>query len=270
LNICKLSGFEPKYLYESLMPRDFLRDAMKNQKFSEGKSGSFFVFSPDKRLIIKTIPESEFYSMERLLPSYYNHLRKYPESLLIRLLGAFEVTLGRTSVYVLVMANLFTRSVEYKYDIKGSWVDRKASPSSSVKKDNDLPQEFLVQLNGTNPHSFLQQIERDTQLLADHNIMDYSLLLGINSQPVKSETTLLPDVSSELNSWEDQPESQDYILGIIDILQDYNFSKRGEYFLKVYGKCKDRTGLSAIPPEDYQTRFVNRMKILFGAYEDRQ
>jgi len=58
--------------------------------------------------------------------------------------------------------------------------------------------------------------------------------------------------------------SDQYIMGIIDILQDYNITKKAELILKVYGKCKDGEGLSAVPPEQYRTRFVNRMKKLFG------
>jgi len=266
LNICKLCHFTPKYLFDSLHPSEFLRDAMKNQKFSEGKSGSFFVFSPDKRLIIKTIPKHEYSSLRRLLPSYYQHISKYPHSLLIRLLGAYAVTLGKTKVYVLIMANLFTKQVELKYDIKGSWVDRKAEHSSSVKKDNDLPDNFVVPLDPPTIPDFLLQIERDTQILADHNIMDYSLLLGFNQRPI-SELSLRPE-SSELQYLEDdspQEEHSEHILGIIDILQDHNFTKKGEFILKVYGKCKDSEGLSAIPPEKYRTRFVKRMRRLFGA-----
>ena len=54
-----------------LDPSVFLKDALKNQKFSDGRSGSFFVFSPDKRFILKTIPKHEFEALESLLPEYY-------------------------------------------------------------------------------------------------------------------------------------------------------------------------------------------------------
>lgn len=51
-------------------PDKFLK-SLDNQKFSEGKSGSFFCFSPDKSFILKTIPESEAILLKKILPSYY-------------------------------------------------------------------------------------------------------------------------------------------------------------------------------------------------------
>ncbi len=44
---------------------------LDNQKFSEGKSGSFFCFSPDKNFILKTITAEEAKVLKNLLPFYY-------------------------------------------------------------------------------------------------------------------------------------------------------------------------------------------------------
>jgi hypothetical protein len=54
----------------SIQPELFLK-SLSNQKFSEGRSGSFFCFSPDKCFIIKTIPESEAKLLNKILPAYY-------------------------------------------------------------------------------------------------------------------------------------------------------------------------------------------------------
>jgi hypothetical protein len=67
------AGKESNDLFEQdiLNPSQFLKDAMKKQKFSDGRSGSFFVFSPDNKIILKTIPKEEYDVMQRILPNYY-------------------------------------------------------------------------------------------------------------------------------------------------------------------------------------------------------
>jgi len=50
-----------------------------------------------------------------------------------------------------------------------------------------------------------------------------------------------------------------YYLGIIDMLQEWNFKKKGERCLKTTFLRKDGDGLSAIEPNKYQERFMKRM-----------
>jgi len=54
-----------------LSPVEFLsKDAARPQK-SDGRSGSLFCFSPDRKFIIKTIPDHEFQTLVSILPYYY-------------------------------------------------------------------------------------------------------------------------------------------------------------------------------------------------------
>lgn len=65
-------------------------------------------------------------------------------------------------------------------DLKGSWVGRYTEHGlfdGSCMKDQDLKRHVI--LNDANRNSVINQLSKDTQFLADHNIMDYSLLLGI-------------------------------------------------------------------------------------------
>lgn len=68
--IRRFSGISREQYLESLQPQVFLGN-LTNQKFSEGRSGSFFCFSPDKSLIIKTIPKGEANVLKNILPTYY-------------------------------------------------------------------------------------------------------------------------------------------------------------------------------------------------------
>ena len=65
-----LSGISRKDYLEELAPDMFLGN-LNNQKFSEGRSGAFFCFSPNKNFILKTITKSEAKLLQSLLPTYY-------------------------------------------------------------------------------------------------------------------------------------------------------------------------------------------------------
>ena len=96
----------------------------------EGRSGSFFFFSRDNRLIIKTIKKDERNVLLNILDSYMTHLTTTQgRSMLARIYGIFKV---KTSFYatidVLIMqniANLLEPDQKlYSFDLKGSIVDR--------------------------------------------------------------------------------------------------------------------------------------------------
>jgi hypothetical protein len=51
-----------------------------------------------------------------------------------------------------------------------------------------------------------------------------------------------------------------YYIGIIDTLQEWDWRKKGERFLKMYLKGKDGKGISCIEPEQYRSRFQLRVQ----------
>ncbi|GMF25531.1 unnamed protein product [Phytophthora lilii] len=50
-----------------------------------------------------------------------------------------------------------------------------------------------------------------------------------------------------------------YYLGLIDILQQWNFRKRVEHFIRVYLLMQDRHGISVVNPRQYAERFQQRV-----------
>ena len=58
-----------------------------------------------------------------------------------------------------------------------SFSDRATYQSGKVMKDNDLKR-FVI-LNKDTQKQIIRQLDRDTKFLEEHEIMDYSLLLGI-------------------------------------------------------------------------------------------
>ena len=51
-----------------------------------------------------------------------------------------------------------------------------------------------------------------------------------------------------------------YYIGIIDMLQKWNFKKKVERFIKIYFRCKDGKGISCMEPNEYRIRFLRKMK----------
>lgn len=100
--------------------------------------------------------------------------------------------------------------------------------------------------------------------------MDYSLLIGVvrrkfgvvdlhagtNQRNVDPDSLGQDDSGAFHAATVEGPGS--YHMGIIDILQQWNFEKKTERFIKTYIKWQDPDGLSAIRPDLYQERFMSR------------
>jgi len=54
-----------------------------------GKSGEFFFFSQDNKLIIKTISKGEMDALMDKLPKFLNYFKKNPQSQIAKIYGAF-------------------------------------------------------------------------------------------------------------------------------------------------------------------------------------
>jgi 1-phosphatidylinositol-4-phosphate 5-kinase len=98
-------------------------------------------------------------------------------------------------------------------------------------------------------------------------LMDYSLLIGVvrRKYGVVDKTTVDAVYADSLGqdkqgafhaSTVEGPGS--YYMGLIDILQEWNFEKKVERYFKIYFKFAEPEGLSAIDPKTYQSRFMER------------
>lgn len=171
------------------------------------------------------------------------------------------------------------------YDLKGSWVERTAGASASTKKDMDLTRPVVV--SKEHHQCLMSQLEADTKWLEQCNIMDYSLLVTVvQPKPTTRGAQSVETRWSVAHSCchDHQPEGAPsepscptfattsssvqrthlmVCVGLIDVLQIFDCYKRGELFLKSCKKWSERQGLSCIPPEPYQRRFMSRMSKVF-------
>eukprot|EP01059_Diplonema_ambulator_P009273 TRINITY_DN19110_c0_g1_i1.p1 TRINITY_DN19110_c0_g1~~TRINITY_DN19110_c0_g1_i1.p1 ORF type:complete len:807 (+),score=133.55 TRINITY_DN19110_c0_g1_i1:166-2586(+) len=209
-------GMQPETYHSIFSFTDF--DDRMMEKFSDGgSSGSFFYFTPGKEFIVKTITEREAKLLKSFLRDYYLHLTRNPNTLIVRFYGLYAIKMHRGAkvTHFVVMDNVFLtkRHVHEVYDLKGSWIDRgpvrkerhqgdtdsTVSPktraffsmlgyekkqgrksSARVMKDMDIVGVKRLVLDKDLGRALLKQVEADSQFFIRHNIMDYSLLLGIH------------------------------------------------------------------------------------------
>lgn len=187
-----------------LDPADYLMSLTSKYILSElgspGKSGSFFYFSRDYKYIIKTIHHAEHKFLRRILRDYYDHVRANPHTLLSQFYGLHRVKIpyGR-KIHFVVMNNLFPphRDIHRTFDLKGSTIGRdfkeedlEKNPRATLKDLNWLRRNLHLEFGPTKKKMFLDQINKDVELLKRLKIMDYSLLVGIHDLERGNEENL--------------------------------------------------------------------------------
>lgn len=154
---------------------------------SPGKSGSLFYLTQDDRFIIKTVKKCEVKVLIKMLPSYYQHVSMYMNSLLTKFYGVHCVKpVGGMKVRFIVIGNLFCSEyrIHRRFDLKGSSHGRTIHKAegdideTATMKDLDL--NFVFHIPKSWHNKLIWQIERDCEFLEAEGIMDYSLLVGVH------------------------------------------------------------------------------------------
>ncbi|KAM0042233.1 putative 1-phosphatidylinositol-4-phosphate 5-kinase [Helianthus debilis subsp. tardiflorus] len=172
-------------------PADYMlaicgNDALRELS-SPGKSGSFFYLTQDDRFMIKTVKKSEVKVLIKMLPSYYQHVCRYENSLVTKFFGVHCVKpVGGIKTRFIVMGNLFCSEyrIHRRFDLKGSSHGRTTDKpeeeidETTTLKDLDLNYVFRLQENWFK--ELIKQINRDCEFLEAERIMDYSLLVGMH------------------------------------------------------------------------------------------
>lgn len=116
----------------------------------------------------------------------------------------------------------------------------------------------------------LHELHQDTQLLLSNGIMDYSLLVGVHNQSLATSQIFsqIADVGGGTDYVAETVDVPRYYLGVVDMLQKWNLSKRAERWSKIILKGRwaegSRNGMSAVDPETYRRRFLAGMAYQLG------
>jgi 1-phosphatidylinositol-4-phosphate 5-kinase len=248
-------GYDNSVLRDSLHPEANKKMVFKAGEGS-GKSGSFFFFSQDQKFIIKTMTEGDFLAFKRIQKKYFQLVSENEDSLLARIYGIYSVRMeDQSPVKLVVMGNALSGATGHVgiYDLKGSMVSRivkgKYKPTATIKDQNlllDTQRKTLLRFKASDRRAVMKAMERDVRMLKKFNMMDYSLLFCIQNNPryqeLKEAGTPVAEINERVqgefegnrHSFISECGRYIYRVSIIDYLQDYNTSKKLEYFGKVY------------------------------------
>jgi len=277
----ELSGISEEDYTRSVGPEQLLGNMVLGSLSSlaelstEGKGGAFFYYTADGRFMIKTVSAGEKRLLKRMLRDYYMHLKEHKDSLIVRFYGLHGLRVKRDpilfsqgkyrddqKIFFVVMGNLFSTPLEVhrRFDLKGSWVGRSAGRPTDptlALKDNDFVERGEKINVGAELKIFLTSlIHKDVLFFAKHNILDYSLLLGIHQRTLSPSSQSEPLPAGGLaRGYPSVDNARVFYLGIIDILCQYDAKKRMETFFKSFRF--ERKGISAVPPQEYADRFLD-------------
>jgi len=282
-----------KRFFFSLKPKSIFEHLHK----TEGGSGSFFLNSLDGHFFVKSISEDDVKVLIEMLPFYFQYLNQNKESLLVRFFGLYELIVeDAESLFVIVMGNVLSTEYEIheRFDLKGSWVGRKAISEKRSNKDefvdlesleDGIPKNFpkcklgkdidfkdrkillpIDQITKIN-----EIVKKDVEFLKSMQVMDYSFLIGIHEvQTFATHPSLHSKTSDDIftqlfeaRGWTSDDGRFVYFIGLIDILQKYDSNKRIEHFVKITLLCQDKNGISVVEPNDYAERFLNFVTSIF-------
>ncbi|XP_041995455.1 1-phosphatidylinositol-3-phosphate 5-kinase FAB1B-like [Salvia splendens] len=245
---------------------DFVRSLSRCKKWGAqgGKSNVFFAKTLDDRFIIKQVTKTELESFTKSAPGYFKYLSESIASgsptCLAKILGIYEVGSrqhkgGKESkMNFLVMENLlYGRNLSRLYDLKGSSRSRYNPDTSGSNKV--LLDQNLIEAMPTSPifvgNKAKRILERavwnDTAFLASVDVMDYSLLVGVDE------------------------EKNELVLGIIDFMRQYTWDKHLETWVKASGILGGPKNASptVISPKQYKRRFRKAMTAYFLMVPDQ-
>lgn len=230
---------------------------------SGGKSGSAFLKTRDGRFIAKELSRQETDSMGKFAPSYFEYMSSALSggrpSLLAKLFGFYQISLKNpmasksVKMNLLVMENLlYDRKFSHVYDLKG--LTRNRMVQRTGRENEVLLDENLVQASHTEPYYLREHSKRilraaiwsDTEFLAGANVMDYSMVVGVDT------------------------EKNELVVGIVDFIRTYTWDKKIEHIMKeTLGGANKGEGPTIVTPKLYKERFRSAMEQYFPLLPDR-
>ncbi|XP_065856186.1 putative 1-phosphatidylinositol-3-phosphate 5-kinase FAB1C [Euphorbia lathyris] len=244
---------------------DFIRSLSRCERWSAqgGKSNVYFAKSLDERFIIKQVKKTELDSFEEFASEYFKYLTDSLSSgsptCLAKVLGIYQVSVRHLKggkemkMDLMVMENLFyQRNISRVYDLKGSSRGRynpDTSGTNQVLLDTNLVEALRTEplfLGSKAKRSLERAIWNDTSFLASVDVMDYSLLVGVDK------------------------ERKELVLGIIDFMRQYTWDKHLETWVKASGILggPKNAAPTIVSPKQYKKRFRKAMTSYFLTVPD--
>lgn len=153
-----------------------------------GKSGEFFFFSHDNKLILKTMRYSELMALRKRLLGYGNYLNAFKDSLIAKIYGLYTFErqeLNKPKIHLVLMKNISMgiprKFIKRIFDMKGSEYDREVL---AKEKNADLTKVTLKDID------FLKT-EQKLWVSLEKNISTFYNSLGISETLTRDSTMLM-------------------------------------------------------------------------------
>eukprot|EP01059_Diplonema_ambulator_P033721 TRINITY_DN7193_c0_g1_i1.p1 TRINITY_DN7193_c0_g1~~TRINITY_DN7193_c0_g1_i1.p1 ORF type:complete len:2215 (+),score=732.15 TRINITY_DN7193_c0_g1_i1:127-6771(+) len=226
-----------------------------------GKTGASYFKSKDGRFVLKAVKAEEVQHFEQMMAKKYfeyiaRAIRKRMPTILTKIMGVFKITIAGsngapTSTNWLLMDNLFyNRKIDRTFDLKGSRRNRYQTNQNAVLLDENLLHmlkdgEWLF-TKEESKEILTMGVHNDTLMLRRNQIMDYSMLLGVD------------DARKEI------------YVGIIDYMRAYDMKKQLEWVVKSSGIMGGRGQQpTVVDPTKYKERFRAAMNNYFLMIPDK-
>ena len=213
-----------------------------------GKSKSVFLKTLDDRFVLKSLSSVETKAFIEFAADYFHSasralFRDMP-SVIAKMLGLYQVTIKNPITgtefnhSLLLMENLmYDRSPDRIFDLKGSMRNRRID--STGEQNEVLLDENMVDFIYEKPlfsrdhdkRVYTRSIWNDTLFLSHQNVMDYSLLVGVEDK------------------------RKEIAIGLVDCIRTYTWDKKLENWIKDRGKHKP----TVLTPREYKRRFRQAM-----------
>ncbi|OBZ68491.1 1-phosphatidylinositol 3-phosphate 5-kinase FAB1, partial [Grifola frondosa] len=248
-----------------------------------GKSGSAFLKTLDDRFIAKELSRAELQAMETFAPAYFDYMSSSVvanrPTLLAKIFGCFKITFRKSQKYqgsgkskstqmnLLVMENLF-------YDRRFSKAQRAIRHVQSTGRENEvLLDENLVETAHLTPFYLREHSKRilrgalfnDSKFLADINVMDYSLVVGVDSMNNELVVGIVGALGFSRSFY---LRSHNFSL---DYIRTYTWDKKLESWVKdsTFLGGANKGEPTIIGPKQYRHRFLSAMERYFPLVPDR-
>ncbi|TGZ81862.1 hypothetical protein EX30DRAFT_395248 [Ascodesmis nigricans] len=221
-----------------------------------GKSRSVFLKSQDERIVLKSLSPIETAAFVKFAPTYFQFMseaffRELP-TVIAKMLGFYQISIKNPTTGtelkwdVLVMENLFyDRKMTRIFDLKGSMRNRYTQATgdqNEVLLDENMVEYIYESPLFVREHSkklLRASLWNDTLFLFRQNVMDYSLMIGIDE------------------------ERKELVVGIIDCIRTYTWDKKLESWVKARGLAGGGGGgggPTVTSPKEYKQRFREAME----------
>ncbi|KAG0054758.1 hypothetical protein BGZ83_010541 [Gryganskiella cystojenkinii] len=245
----------------------------KSWNANGGKSKSSFYKTRDDRFVVKQMVSSwniaEKDELLKFAPKYFEYMEQTSDAptVLAKIFGfyTFKIKNGTSGqvvkIDVLVMEHLFyNQKITRTFDLKGIQERHAGTKSrtnggtggdggggSTTLWDGDFIEgryKTLLLIHSHSKKIIREALLNDTEFLAGANIMDYSLLVGVDD------------------------ERKELVVGIVDFIGAYTWYKRIESKGKTTLRgAKDN--VTVLPPQQYKTRFREAIEGYFLAVPDK-